>query len=147
MVREKLISICKASCPKAIHDEENDLWTFSSQDGSPFEITAKDGLPESASYKILFSMKIDATQENIRLINDIDGRPCALTQKEDIQSYIDYEDIPNLLMNENHIRHFSFDIYPKMLPNPGDMSLTFAYDGECPRIPYLWVKKEVEYES
>ncbi|MBP5440167.1 MAG: DEAD/DEAH box helicase family protein [Fibrobacter sp.] len=147
MIREKLISICKASCQGAKYDEENDIWLFTTLDGIQFEITGKDGLPESASYNMLSSMKIDALQENIRLINDIDGRPCALTQKEDFQSYIDYEDIPNLLMNANHIHRISFENYPKMLPNPGSMNLAFAYDGECPRAPYLWIKKEVAYES
>lgn len=143
VIREKLISVCNATCQKAVYDKENDMWTFCSQDGTPFEITKKDGLPESASYKILSDMKVDSSQENIRLIKDIDGRPCALTQKEESLSYIDYEDIPNLLEDANHIHSVSFDVYPKMLPNPGDMNLAFAYDGTCPTIPSLWVKRGI----
>ena len=100
-------------------------------------------MPESASYKILSDMKVDSSQENIRLIKDIDGRPCALTQKEESLSYIDYEDIPNLLVDANHLHSVSFDVYPKMLPNPGDMNLAFAYDGTCPTIPSLWVKRGI----
>lgn len=147
VIREKLISVCKKSCQGGVYDKENEMWTFNSQDGHPFEITEKDGLPESASYEMLSNMKIDSVQENIRLIKDIDERPCALTPKEGNLSYIDYEDIPNLLVGANHIHCISFDIYPKMLPNPDDMNLTFAYDGICPTTPNLWVKKEVSHES
>lgn len=147
LIRKKLITVCQSACQNAVYDEANGIWLFRTKEGIQLEITSKDGMMESASFKKLVDSNIDRSRDDIKAIKDSDGRLCAFIQKDDIESYVSYEDIPDLCFDEMSIDGIPINSYPTMLPNPSDMDLSFACEGIRPDLPRFWISEGITYES
>jgi superfamily II DNA/RNA helicase len=145
VIRERMIETCKKHCVRSKYD--NGIWTFDTRTGSRFEATDQDGQPESISFATLCENNIDRNCKTIQLFRDGDGNPCAYILEGKTEAYLDYEDITMITEDNSKSSAIPFERYPKMLPNPRNMNLSFSIETELPDLPNLWPVEEKIHES
>ncbi len=131
VIRDGLMEICENELPHE-YDEEMDLTVFEVPDGSTFEATSKDGADESISYCVLIDHGIDFEMDSLSTIIGADSKPSAFTLHDDGRSYLDHEDIPGLLLGKQVEAEMPIDTWPKMVPNPAGLSISYALEVESP---------------
>lgn len=144
VVRSKLVEVFSRESMSSSYDEQSGLWSFVGEDGSTFEATAADGCDESASYFMATQHGIDFEVEGLMAYLDGGGRPCAFTNSDTANAYIQHESIPDLVLGSPVQCGISTLVRPNMLPNPAAMALAFAIDEMEPPMPGFWLEGEAD---
>ena len=137
MIRRRLVSIFKSCSCSSDYDAESDLWHFQLSNGTSVCLTKEPGQDESVSYQSLIRHGIRFSDARYVYSCTVNNTPCAIKDVNVSDRYVDFETIPDIILGKKP-KEVSFDHYPKMLPDPSSLDLSFTISTEIDQKPILW---------